>query len=362
MTWGGAYLMIADMLYKQYADVRPIRKHYASMKQWLVYMEAKYMDNYLIAKDSYGDWCVPPESQELIHSKDPARKTDGEVIATAYYYYMLRLMENFATLLNKPKDAGEFAALALKIRDAFDKKFFDPETFQYSNNTVTANILPLRFGIVAEGMREKVFENIVEKIMVENKGHISTGVIGTQWLMRTLTEYGRTDIACGMATDNNYPSWGYMAKQGATTIWELWNGDTANPAMNSHNHVMLLGDLIVWMYEDLAGIRSDPSHPGFKQLHMKPSFTTELDFVEASYQSIHGLIKSHWRKDGRSFRWDLTIPANTKAMVYMPAHSPTDITEGGRNITSVSGVKFIRTDGDFVVLEVGSGDYAFKTK
>jgi alpha-L-rhamnosidase len=321
MTWGGAYLMIADMLYKQYGDVRPIKRHYASMKQWLIYMEAKYMDNYLIAKDSYGDWCVPPESQELIHSKDPARKTDGEVIATAYYYYMLQLMENFARLLDKPKDAGEFAALALKIRDAFNKKFLDAETFQYSNNTVTANILPLRFGMVQEGMREKVFENIVEKIVVENKGHISTGVIGTQWLMRTLTEYGRADIACGMATNNDYPGWGYMAKQGATTIWELWNGDTANPAMNSHNHVMLLGDLIVWMYEDLAGIRSDPSYPGFKQLVMKPSVTNELNFVEASYHSIHGLIKSHWRKEGKSFSWDLTIPANTKAMVYIPARA-----------------------------------------
>jgi alpha-L-rhamnosidase len=362
MTWGGAYLMIADMLHKQYGDIRPIKKHYASMKQWLVYMEAKYMDNYLIAKDSYGDWCVPPESQELIHSKDPARKTDGEVIATAYYYYMLQLMENFARLLDKPKDAGEFAALALKIRDAFNKKFFDPETFQYSNNTVTTNILPLRFGIVAEDMREKVFENIVEKIMVENKGHVSTGVIGTQWLMRTLTEYGRGDIAYRIATNRDYPGWGYMAEQGATTIWELWNGDTANPAMNSHNHVMLLGDLIVWMYEDLAGIRSDPSHPGFKQLVMKPSAIKELDFVEASYQNIHGLIKSHWRKDGKSFRWDLTIPANTKAKVYMPAQSLSDITEGGRDIASVSGVQFIGTDGDFVVLEVGSGDYAFKTR
>jgi alpha-L-rhamnosidase len=362
MTWGGAYLTIADMLYKQYGDIRPIKKHYPSMKQWLIYMEAKYMDNYLIAKDSYGDWCVPPESQELIHSKDPARKTDGEVLATAYYYYMLQLMENFAKLLDKPKDAGEFAALAVKIRDAFNKKFFDPETFQYSNNTVTANILPLRFGIVEEGMREKVFANIVEKIMGENKGHISTGVIGTQWLMRTLSKYGRGDIAYRIATNIDYPGWGYMVAQGATTIWELWNGDTADPAMNSHNHVMLLGDLIVWMYEDLAGIKSAPSHPGFKHLEMKPSVVAGLDNVEASYHSSHGLIKSHWRKEDKSFSWMITIPANTKAIVYMPAQTLNNITEGDRNISSVTGVKFLRTDGEFVVLEVASGDYAFRSE
>jgi alpha-L-rhamnosidase len=360
MTWPGTYLMVADMLYRQYGDVRPIRKHYASMKQWLVYMEARYMDDYLVAKDSYGDWCVPPESQELIHAKDPARKTDGEVIASAYYYYMLHLMQHFARLLDKPKDADEYAALAGRIRDAFNKKFFNEKTFQYSNNTVTANLLPLQFGIVEDSLREKVFANIVEKIMVENNAHISTGVIGTQWLMRTLTLYGRADIAYKIATNRSYPSWGYMVEQGATTIWELWNGDTANPAMNSHNHVMLLGDLIVWMYEDLAGIKSDPFNPGFKQLVMKPSVTAGLDFVEASYQSVHGLVKSHWRRNGKSLRWNISIPANTKAIVYIPARALKNISENGRNISALPEVRYLRAEGGFVVLEAGSGDYAFR--
>jgi alpha-L-rhamnosidase len=347
------------MLHRQYGDTLPIRKHYASMKQWLVYMENKYMDDYLVAKDNYGDWCVPPESQELIHAKDPKRITAGEVIATAYYHYMLQLMQKFARLLNKPKDADQYAALALKIREAFNKKFFDPEKFRYSNNTVTANLLPLQFGIADDAAKDKVFASITEKIMNDNNGHISTGVIGTQWLMRALTARGKADIAYRIATNRDYPGWGYMVEHGATTIWELWNGDTANPAMNSHNHVMLLGDLIIWMYENLAGIRSDPSHPGFKQIEMKPAMPAGLDFVEASYQSIHGVIKSHWRRSDKMFSWDITIPANTRAVVYVPASTLKKIKESGRAISAAQTVKFLRTQGAFIVLEVGSGAYAF---
>jgi alpha-L-rhamnosidase len=359
MTWPGTYLMVANMLYHQFGDRQPIADHYRSMKQWLVFMRARYMDDYIITKDSYGDWCVPPESQELIHAKDSTRKTDGALIATAYHYYLLGLMRHFATLLDKPKDAAEFATLSRAVKEAFNATFFNPQTSQYSNGTVTANILPLSFGMVPEDAREKVFSNIVDKIMTVNNGHISTGVIGTQWLMRGLTAHGRPDIAYKVAANRDYPSWGYMAEQGATTIWELWNGDTANPAMNSHNHVMLLGDLIVWYYENLAGIKSDAAHPGYKQLEMNPSLVDGLDFVKASYHSVHGLIRSEWKKKNKQFTWNITIPGNTQAIVYIPAHSAKSVMEGGKKISSANGIKFLRMEKDRAVIEVGSGEYVF---
>lgn len=359
MTWPGTYLMVANMLYHQFGDTHAIAHHYGSMKQWLIFMRARYMDDdYIITKDSYGDWCVPPESPELIHARDPSRKTDGALIATAYHYYFLGMMEQFATLLQKPKDAAEFAALSLEVKKAFNKRFFDPSTAQYGNGTVTANILPLRFGMVPEEAKEKVFGNIVDKIMNASKGHISTGVIGTQWLMRTLTANNRPDIALRIATNRDYPSWGYMVEQGATTIWELWNGNTANPAMNSHNHVMLLGDLIVWYYENLAGIRSDAAYPGFGQLEMKPS-VEGLDFVKASYHSVHGLIKSEWRKKNDRFTWNIAVPGNTKAVVYIPARSAASVMEGGKKVSSANGIKFLRMEKDRAVFEVGSGEYVF---
>ena len=131
--------------------------------------------------------------------------------------------------------------------------------------------------MVPDGAAETVFSHIVDKTLGQNKGHISTGVIGTQWLMRWLTAFGRADIAYRLATNRDYPSWGYMVENGATTIWELWNGNTANPSMNSQNHVMLLGDLIIWYYENLAGIKNNPGNTGFKEIEMKPSFVDGLD-------------------------------------------------------------------------------------
>ncbi|GAB3290912.1 glycoside hydrolase family 78 protein [Hymenobacter humi] len=360
MTWPGTYLTIADMLYSQYGDTQPIAKHYDSMRRWLTYMRANYMTaDHLVTKDKYGDWCVPPESATLIHSKDPARNTSGEVIATSTYYHLLALMQRFATVLGKPQDAQEYAALAVKIKDAFNQKFLNAQNQQYSNNTVTANLLPLAYGMTPDAQHGKVFQNIADKILVENQGHISTGVIGTQWLMRGLTEHGRPDIAYRLATNRDYPSWGYMAANGATTIWELWNGNTADPAMNSQNHVMLLGDLLIWYYENLAGIKAAPGAPGFQTVEMKPALIADLTSAQGSYRSVRGLIKSSWKKDAKHFTWNITVPGNTKAVVYIPAKKPADVQEGSRKLASAAGVKFLRMEGDRAVVEIGSGDYAF---
>jgi alpha-L-rhamnosidase len=360
MTWPGTYILIADMLYKQYGDVRPIEKHYPSMKKWLTYMQTKYMKDYILTKDKYGDWCVPPESPELIHAKDSSRTTNGQLIATAYYHRMLFLMKRFAKLLGKEDDAKTFSALSVKIADAFNAKFYNQQTQQYDNGTVTANLLPLYFDITPAANRKAVFNNIVKRVTTTDNNHIATGVVGTQWLMRGLTEFGRPDLAYRIATNKDYPSWGYMAERGATTIWELWNGDTANPSMNSGNHVMLLGDLIVWYYQNLAAIKAGINQPGFKQVIMKPMMTEGLDFVKASYKTPYGLVKSEWKKD-KDFIWNITIPANATALISIPAKAPNGVTEGSKNAANVDGLKFFKMDGTYAVYEAGSGEYSFKS-
>ncbi|MBO4738117.1 MAG: alpha-rhamnosidase, partial [Bacteroidales bacterium] len=176
-------------------------------------------------------------------------------------------------------------------------------------------------GMVPEGHTNAVFANIVDKTENECNGHVSTGVIGIQHLMRTLTEYGRGDLALKIASDETYPSWGYMYRNGATTIWELWNGNTANPAMNSGNHVMLLGDLILWEYEYLAGIRA--AEPGYRKIVLKPYPIKGLDKVQATYQSVSGTIESAWTCKDNRFEWDIVIPANTSAEVYLPTANGT---------------------------------------
>ncbi|WP_276501029.1 alpha-L-rhamnosidase [Terrimonas pollutisoli] len=362
VTWPAAYIFISNNLYNQFGDITPIQKHYPSMKKWMMYMKEKYMKNYIVTRDKYGDWCVPPESLELIHAKDPSRLTDGKLIATAYYYKLLSYMQRFAQLTNNKEDEIVFAALGDSIRTSFQKAFYNPQQQSYSNNTVTANLLPLYFGICPDSLREVVFEKIKHKIEVDNKNHISTGLIGSQWLMRGLTEYNHTDLAFTLASNTTYPSWGYMAANGATTIWELWNGNTANPGMNSQNHVMLLGDLLTWFYENLAGIRSNKIGVGFKKIIMKPSIPAGLNYVNASYKSLHGLIVSNWKKIANQFEWSVSIPANTKAMVYLPADDVAFVKESGQPIQQISDIKFIKMEKGSAVFEIGSGSYHFQSQ
>ncbi len=362
VTWPAAFITITNNLYNQFGDIRPVIKHYPAMKKWMQYMQDKYMQDYIITRDKYGDWCVPPEDLQLIHAKDSSRLTDGKLIATAYYYKLLTYMQRFAKLSGNDADIKTYGALAENIKAAFQRKFYNEGQYNYSNNTITANLLPLYFGICPDSLKEKVFAHIYHKIHVESNDHISTGLIGTQFLMRGLSEYGNTDMAFKLASSTTYPSYGYMVENGATTIWELWNGNTANPEMNSQNHVMMLGDLLVWYYENLAGIRTDKTDVGFKKIIFKPSLPAELDSVNASYKSMHGLIKSSWKKSNGVFEWDITVPANTSATVYIPAASLNEIKESGKDISATEGIQEIKWDNDKAMIKIGSGTYHFTAK
>ena len=316
MTWPGAMVTVTDMLYTRFGDTEPIRQHYEAWKKWILHMKNEYMRAGLMPRDTYGDWCMPPESLELIHSSDPNRITESTVISTPFYCYLCGKMAKFAEILDFDEDVAFFQTEITTTTIAFNNKYFNRVTGVYANNTVTANILPLWFGMVPKGLENKVLESIVDKTMNECDGHVSTGVIGIQQLMRCLTEYGRGDLAFKIASNDTYPSWGYMVRNGATTIWELWNGNTADPAMNSGNHVMLLGDLILWEYEYLGGIRA--LEPGYSKIQLKPYPIEGLDFVNCAYNSVSGPIESHWKREGNHFEWDFVIPANTTAEVCLP--------------------------------------------
>ncbi len=316
MTWPGAMVTVTDMLYTRFGDVEPIRQHYAAWKKWILHMKNDYMRAGLMPRDTYGDWCMPPESLELIHSNDATRITDATVISTPFYCYLCGKMTKFAEILGFDEDVTFFQQEITTSTIAFNDKYFNRVTGVYANNTVTANILPLWFGMVPKSLEDKVMNSIVDKTENECGGHVSTGVIGIQQLMRCLTEYGRGDLALKIASNDTYPSWGYMYRNGATTIWELWNGNTADPAMNSGNHVMLLGDLILWEYEYLGGIRA--LEPGYRKIQLKPYPIEGLDFVNCTYNSVSGRIESHWKRDGNRFEWDIVIPANTMAEVCLP--------------------------------------------
>lgn len=362
VVWPSTSIIIPGMLREQFADTLVIARHYPCMKEWMDYMERRYLTNDIISRDSYGDWCVPPKNPTTIVSQDPDSKTAGALLATAYFYHDCRLMEDYANQAGHSEDAEHFRALAGKLDTAFNERFLNRELGQYDNGTETSCILPLAFGLVPKDMRGPVFHHLVGKIANEGHDHVGTGLVGGQYLMRVLTDNGRPDLAYAVAAQKTYPSWGYMIENGATTIWELWNGNTADPEMNSRNHVMLVGDLVIWLYEDLAGIQPDPARPGFKHIILRPQPVGDLQFVKATHRSPYGLTLSSWKKNGGTFDWQIEVPVNTSATIYVPAKSVDRVYENGRPATNGRGITFLQMENGCAVFNVGSGKYHFTSE
>jgi alpha-L-rhamnosidase len=359
VVWPSTSVLLPGILYEQYGDLRPIAEQYECNARWIDHMAGYLRDDGLIARDSYGDWCVPPESPELIHSRDPARITDTTFLASIFFYYDLKLMERYATKLNKPEDASRYAEMTTKLRDAVNKAYYNSEASQYINGTQTSSVLPLAFGISPQGQAKSLAATLSRHVEQRDDGAIATGLVGAQFLCRTLTDIGRSDLAFAIASREKYPSWGYMANEGATTIWELWNGDTADPAMNSGNHVMLIGDLVTWLYEDLAGIAADPAAPGFRRIQMRPQMVEGLDWARASLRSPYGQIKSDWRWDGDTLRWRIVVPPGATAVAHLPTDDESTITESDKPLADAAEITNPRLIDGRMVVDVASGAYEF---
>lgn len=337
VTWPAALPFTCDMLWHQYGNREAIDKSYPYIKRWLQHLLDEYLVDGIISKDTYGDWCVPPEKLELIHSQDPDRKTDGALISTAYVIRTMQLLEQWGC------EADYWQPVRKQLTEAFNKHFLTikrgtsprpghvlyPDSVYYGNNTATANLLPLAIGIVPDDCRDDVIKQIVENTCVKNKGHVSCGVIGISWLLRALSDNGYSDVAYLLATQKTYPSWGYMAENGATTIWELWNGDKASPKMNSGNHVMLLGDLLTWCYQYLGGIRQGPANrasasvnttaTAYKHIVLKPTFDIQnCEWANVSYITPYGKVVSNWKKTLTHVDWHVEVPCNTTADICLP--------------------------------------------
>lgn len=356
--WGDAVVVVPWVVYKFYGDRRIIEENYEGMAAWIDYMKNQ-SQNYLYQWGDgkwggYGDWIAPVESP-----KNP--------IAAAYFYYCTSLLSKMAAIIGKQEDAEKYRALAQMIATAFNAKYLDKQTNQYERATQTANLLPLAFGITPENLRSSVVANIVQDVQ-ERETHLSTGFLGTAYLLPILSDYGYHDLAYKLATQKTSPAWGYMVEKGATTIWELWNSDTEPPEkMNSRNH-FALGSVGEWYYGYLAGLQPDLEAPGFKRTVIAPKPVGDLTWAEASLQTEYGLLSSRWEKREASLQLSLTIPANTQAIVYVPTlgkEKPT-ISEGdliilqdGKPHETVAGVEFDHLGKEAAVFKVGSGSYKF---
>ena len=345
-AWGDVITIVPWQVYRFYGDTRLIEAYYDTMANWVKYMKANAPNN-LYEREGYGDWV-------------PVVPSPSKPIGAAYYYYSTKLLGQMARAIGRNSEADTYERSATDIASAFNGKFLNKETNNYESATQSANLLPLFFGITPEDRRKAVAENIVKDVVARDY-HLSTGFLGTGYLMPILSEYGYQDVAWKLATQRSYPSWGHMIEKGGTTIWERWNSDqyqTLGPDMNSFNH-FALGSVGQWFYESLAGI--NPEQPGFKRITIHPMPIGDLTWAKATYHSMYGPIRSEWHIEKDTFALTVQIPANTVATVYIPTEKADLVKEGRKPASEAEGVKFLRTENGAYVYEVGSGEYHFNT-
>jgi alpha-L-rhamnosidase len=316
VEWPSVFTIIPDWFTEFYADGRVAENNYAAMKAWVLAMRRHELPDGTLKATSFGDWCDAYTMDKKVNERGA---TPRDLISSAYHYNNCRILQRLAGRLGHEADQRMFAEMADKLKTAFNQKFLDPQTHVYQGGTQCAYVLALQFGLVPAEQREGVIANLVDDIMVKHNGHLTVGLIGIQWLMQTLTDIGRPDVAWTIVTQTTRPSWGYMLAQGATTIWERWDTDTRDPGMNSEALLIQAGNVDAWFYQTLAGIR--PAAPGFKKILIQPAIVGDLTWVKARFDSPCGRILSQWKRHGAKLDMDITIPANTTATVVVPGRN-----------------------------------------
>ncbi len=348
-AWGDAGIICPWTIYQVYGDKRVLEKHYEAMKKWIAYLE-KNSENLLRPAYGYGDWVS-------IGSDTPK-----DVIATAYFAYSTRLLSKMAAEIGKTEDAKKYEELFERIRQAFNKAYVSDDA-RIKGDTQTCYCMGLHFDLLPEGKRKLAAEYLVEDIK-KRDWHLSTGFVGLSYLLPALAETENLDVAYRLLNQDTFPSWIYSIKNGATTIWERWDGWTEDkgfqdPGMNSFNHYAF-GSVGRWLFGTVAGIDNDT--PGYKQIRIEPKPGGGFTYATANYLSIYGEIASNWKIENDTFVLDVTIPANTTATVYILAKDAGSVTEGGLPATKAKAVQFVRMDNGKAVFAIGSGQYRFISK
>ena len=340
-SWSSGYHLITWYHYLYYGDKRILTDHYESMKKYVDYLST-LADNYILPNDKYGDWVSPLKEWE---------RGMPESTSTGYYFYVTTIVTEASKILGYSEETQKYSALADKIKKAFNERYYNYGENYYDDGSQFANSFALFIGIVPENEKEAVLDYLVDDIVNTHEGHLSTGILGTKYIMELLTREGRSDIAWKMVTQTSYPGWIDMLKN-KTTLSERWDQSGSN------NHVML-GSVGSWFYKCLAGIQVDEAGPGAKHVFIKPYMPSDLDWVKASTKTVMGEVKSEWSKNNGTYNLKVRIPFGSEAKVYVLANSVDDVKESGGNATEAESVKYVKMDGGYAVFSVGAGAYNF---
>lgn len=360
--WADAGVFVPWRLYQNYKDTRVLREHLEAARR---YIECIHRDNPdLLWKNNvgnnYGDWL----NGDTIKARGYPRRggqLDKVIFATAFFAYSTGLVADMCAVLGETDDAARYRDLAAQITAVFNKEFVDEEG-RIQGDTQAGYAVALHFDLLPEALRPKAAAYMVEAID-KYDGRMSTGFHSTYRMMLELSRWGYNDLAYQLVESTRFPSWGYSIEQGATTIWERWDGYVKDrgfqdPGMNSFNHYAI-GAVIEWMYRTIAGINPDEENPGYSHFVIRPRPGGTLTWAKGSYDCIRGPIESAWKQEDGNFTLDIQIPPNTEATVYVPAISVDAVQGSGQPAADAPGVTFVRMEKDAAVYRVQSGHYTF---
>jgi alpha-L-rhamnosidase len=355
--WADAAVIIPWTMYLTYGDTRVLEQQFGSMTRWVEYMRQRAGDDHIWDGDfHFGDWL----SFATTRPDYPGATTGKDLIATAFFAHSTDLLARIARVLGKNEDAARYDALLERIKTAFVREFVTSAA-RVGEGTQTAYVLALHFDLLPPDMRAKAAALLVRD--VRERKHLTTGFLGTPYLLHVLARYGYLDEAYMLLEREQYPSWLYPITKGATTIWERWDGikpdgSFQDAGMNSFNHYAYgaVGD---WMYRVMAGIEIDEAAPGYRHILIQPRPGGKTTKISARHDTPYGTVFSAWTLDGERFQLVAQIPANTRATIRLPRAMLATTTESGQPLDSAKDLLARRQDKDDVVVEVGSGEYRF---
>ncbi len=344
--WGSAAVILPWMIYHWYGDVSVMDKAWPMMNRYAEYLRSK-SENHILSH-GLGDWfdLGPNRPGE-------AQLTPKSLTATAIYYYDLKLLAEMAGVLKKNDEQKRLAIWANEIKLAFNAKFFNAETGIISTGSQTAMAMPWCVGLVDDQYKEKVMQNLEKSIREQGKP-LTAGDVGFHYLVEALTYSGRSQLLYEMNNCDDVPGYGFQLKKGATALTESW----AALENVSNNHLML-GHLMDWFYAGLGGISQSENSVAYKEIVIKPEMVGDLTWAKSSYQSPYGEIRSDWEKTGTGVKMNVSVPANTSALVYIPAKAAAEIQEGGKPILEQKDIQVVGEKDGKIVLKIGSGNFMF---
>jgi alpha-L-rhamnosidase len=358
-AWADAAVIIPWTMYQCYGDTRILEQQFDSMVRWVEYMRRAGEDEFIHNVGfHYGDWLA-------LDQKDGNGKiglTDTDLIATAFYAHSTTLLAQAAHVIGRAAEAVEYAELAANIRRAFQREFASPSG-RLTSNTQTAYVLALMFDLLPESQRAEAARRLVADIRRRGT-QLTTGFVGAAYLCPVLSNFDHLDVAYELLLRQEYPSWLYGVTQGATTIWERWDGirpdgSFQDPEMNSFNHYAYgaIGD---WLYRVVAGLDTDPAAPGYRRAIVRPRPGGGLSWAYAALATIIGEYSAGWSQREGRMRVAVTVPANGHAEVHLPNMQLAHVFESDIPLADAPGCRNARQVGEDVVVEIGSGDYRFE--